>query len=304
MSQSRRTFPEFYKPQSGPVVSFELFPPKTDAAYENLRQILPELARLKPDFFTVTYGAMGTTQERTLEIASFVQKEFGIPTACHLTCVGASRTQLAATIQQIHDAGIHNIVALRGDPPQGQTTFTPPADGLRNANELVALIRSVEKERRLGPFGIAVAGYPEKHLEAPSLDADIANLKRKTDAGADIVLSQLFYDNSKYFDFLDKARRAGVQQPVLPGLLPVLSMKQILRITSLCGACLPDYLKAELEITGDDTEKAEEIGVRQCVSQARELLQRGAPGIHFYVLNKASHMTRIMRALFPERLGM
>lgn len=302
VATQQRTFGEFYRTRTGPVVSFELFPPKTDQAYESLRTTLPDLAKLNPDFITVTYGAMGSTQERTLEIASMVQKQ-GIPAACHLTCVGASRPQLTEIIQQIHRAGIRNIVALRGDPPQGQTSFTAPADGLGHANELVSHIRTVEREANLSPFGLAVAGYPEKHAEAPSLEADIENLKRKVDAGADIVVTQLFYDNARYFEFVDKARALGISIPIVPGLLPVVSAKQILRITSMCGACLPEGLKAELETTGDDAEKAEEIGVRQCVAQARELLQRGAPGIHFYVLNKSAHMRRIIRQLFPERVG-
>jgi methylenetetrahydrofolate reductase (NADPH) len=292
--KKRLNFANFLQKKQGPLISFELFPPKTDAAYENLQQILPDLIQLRPDFMTVTYGALGTTRERTLEIASGIQKKFSVPTACHLTCVGSSRADLAQILRDIHDAGIRNIVALRGDPPKGETAFVAPKDGFANANELVAFIRETEKNENLGPFGIAVAGYPEKHVEAPDPVIDLANLKRKVDAGADCVVTQLFYDNQYYFKFVRDARALGINVPIIPGLLPVLSAKQVLRITSMCGSCLPSRLQSELESAGEDTAKAEEIGVRQCVAQASELLDQGAPGIHFYVLNKSSHMLKIM----------
>ena len=261
---------------------------------ENLQQILPDLVRLRPDFMTVTYGALGSTQERTLEIATSIQNKFKLPTACHLTCVGSSRTALDAILDQIHDAGIRNIVALRGDPPKGETEFVAPKDGYSNANELVAHIRAREKTGRIGPMGIAVAGYPEKHIEAPDLETDLRNLKRKVDAGADCVVTQLFYDNRHYFNFVKSARALGITVPIVPGLLPILSAKQVLRITSMCGSCLPADLQRELETAGEDAAKSEEIGVKRCIAQATELIEKGAPGIHFYVLNKSSHMMRIM----------
>lgn len=261
---------------------------------ENLQAILPDLVSLRPDFMTVTYGALGSTQERTLEIASGIQGRFGLSTACHLTCVGSSRNQLDGILDEIHKAGIRNIVALRGDPPKGETTFTPPVDGLAHANELVAHIRDFEKRRGIEPFGIAVAGYPEKHLEAPDLQTDLLNLKRKVEAGADCVVTQLFYDNRKYFEFVRMARALGITIPIVPGLLPILSAKQVLRITSMCGTCLPPDLHSELESAGEDPARSEEIGVRRCIAQATELLDQGAPGIHFYVLNKSSHMMKIM----------
>jgi methylenetetrahydrofolate reductase (NADPH) len=285
---------DLYKNPAKPAISFELFPPKTDAAMEHLQQIMPDLVRLRPDYMTVTYGALGSTQERTLEIATGIQAKFKLPTACHLTCVGASRTQLDAILDQIHDSGIRNIVALRGDPPKGETTFVPPKDGYAHANELVAHIRNREKSGRIGPMGIAVAGYPEKHIEAPDLPTDLRNLKRKVDAGADCVITQLFYDNQQYFDFVKAARALGITVPIVPGLLPILSAKQVMRITSMCGSCLPTDLQRDLEAVGDDPVKSEEIGVRRCIAQATELIEKGAPGIHFYVLNKSSHMIRIM----------
>ncbi|MGN6385445.1 MAG: methylenetetrahydrofolate reductase [NAD(P)H] [Verrucomicrobiota bacterium] len=288
------TFRDFYSDPAKPAISFELFPPKTDAAMASLQQALPELVRLRPDFFTVTYGALGSTQERTLEIATHLQNDYKLRTACHLTCVGSSRSDLDTILDQINAAGIRNIVALRGDPPKGQENFVAPADGYSNANELVGHIRAREKAGKIGPMGIAVAGYPEKHVEAPNMETDLQNLKRKVDAGADCIVTQLFYDNRVYFNFVKAARDLGITVPIVPGLLPVLSAKQVLRITSMCGSCLPPELQAELEAVGDDPVKSEEIGVRRCIAQATELIEKGAPGIHFYVLNKSSHMTRIM----------
>lgn len=288
------TFGEVYAAARGPVISFEVFPPKTDAAMQHLEQVLPDIVRLRPDFMTVTYGALGSTQERTLEIASKIQNQYKVPTACHLTCVGSTRSDLDAILRRIHEAGIQNIVALRGDPPAGETKFVAPKDGLGHANELVEFIRAGEKSGHFGPMGIAVAGYPEKHVEAPDLQTDLANLKRKVDAGADCVVTQLFYDNRHYFNFVKMARDIGITVPIIPGLLPILSAKQVMRITSICGSCLPEGLKRDLEAAGEDPVKSEEIGVKQCIAQATELLEKGAPGIHFYVLNKSSHMMRIM----------
>ena len=285
--------PDFYNRGKKPIISFEVFPPKTDPAYDHLRSILPELVSLKPDYMTVTYGAFGSTRGRTLEIASMIQKDFGIPTACHLTCVGSSRDDINKILDEIQSAGIQNIVALRGDPPSGEMAFVKPADGFGNANELVAHIRS----RHANKFGIAVAGYPEKHVEAPNMQTDLANLARKVKAGADAVITQLFYNNADFFKFADSARALGVNVPIIPGLLPILSAKQIVRILGLCGSCLPDGLRKDLDAAGEDAQKAEEIGIRQCVTQARELIARGVPGIHFYGLNKSAHMTRIMREL-------
>jgi methylenetetrahydrofolate reductase (NADPH) len=288
------TFGEYYAQTAKPVISFEVFPPKTEAAMQNLREVLPDLVSLRPDFMTVTYGALGSTRDRTLEIASSIQNGFSVPTACHLTCVGSSRSDLDQILEQIYSAGIRNIVALRGDPPKGEATFVPPADGYSNANQLVAHIRQWQKTKGIKDLGIAVAGYPEKHIEAPDLATDLQNLKRKVEAGADCVITQLFYDNRQYFRFVTAARELGITIPIVPGLLPVLSAKQVLRITSMCGSCLPPDLQQELEQAGEDAAKAEEIGVKRCIAQASELIENGAPGIHFYVLNKSSHMMRIM----------
>jgi methylenetetrahydrofolate reductase (NADPH) len=285
-----------------PVISFEIFPPKTEKGMENLDNVLGELAGLGPDFITVTYGAMGSTRERTLEIASLIKNRFGVETACHLTCVGASGSELDRMLNQIYEAGIENIVAIRGDRPAGVAEFVPPSDGYKYGYELVGHIRRFE-EKTLGRryFGIAVGGYPEKHTEAPDMDTDIKNLKLKVDAGADIVITQLFFDNRLYFDFTERARSHGIKTPIVPGLMPILSVRQIERITSMCGATIPQGLKMRLDACKDDDEKARAVGIAQCIDQSKELLARGVPGIHYYVLNKSDHMKEIMGALPVDR---
>lgn len=290
-------FPEYFKDGGKPITSFEIFPPKTDKGMEPLLEIIPELVALGPDYITVTYGAMGSTQHRTLEIASLIKNVYKMETACHLTCVGASRNELDEILRRISDSSIRNIVALRGDPPQGDKTFTPPSDGYAHANQLVEHIRLLESEKGQEPFGIAVAGYPEKHIEAPSMEIDIANLKRKVEAGGDIIITQLFFDNKFFFNFVERARTAGITVPIIPGLMPILSVKQIKRITSMCGSSIPHELQLELESAADDDEKASEIGIRQCIRQAKDLLSHGVSGIHFYVLNKSTHIRRITEAL-------
>jgi methylenetetrahydrofolate reductase (NADPH) len=289
--------PEFYKDNLKPMISFEIFPPKTNKGMENLQIIIPELISLKPDFITVTYGALGSTQERTLEIASKIKNHYNMETACHLTCVGASRTQLDYIIKRIYEANIRNIVALRGDAPQGEEKFIPPPDGLSHAHELVKHIRQFEKKEGIEKFGIAVAGYPEKHLEAESMEKDIANLGLKIEAGADVIITQLFFENKFFFNFIKKVREAGIDVPIIPGLMPVLSVRQIQHITSMCGSTIPPKLQSELNLAVDDDDKAQEIGVRQCISQAKDLIASGVKGIHFYVLNKTTHMRRIMEAI-------
>ncbi|KRT65485.1 MAG: 5,10-methylenetetrahydrofolate reductase [Candidatus Dadabacteria bacterium CSP1-2] len=290
-------FPEYFKDGGKPIISFEIFPPKTDKGMGPLLEIIPELVALGPDYITVTYGAMGSTQHRTLEIASLIKNVYKMETACHLTCVGASRNELDEILRRISDSSIRNIVALRGDPPQGDKTFIPPSDGYAHANQLVEHIRRLESEKGQEPFGIAVAGYPEKHIEAPSMEIDIANLKRKVEAGGDIIITQLFFDNEFFFNFVERARTAGITVPIIPGLMPILSVKQIKRITSMCGSSIPHELQLELESAADDDEKASEIGIRQCIRQAKDLLSHGVSGIHFYVLNKSTHIRKIIEAL-------
>jgi methylenetetrahydrofolate reductase (NADPH) len=289
--------PEFYKENLKPIISFEIFPPKTERGMENLQIIIPELISLKPDFMTVTYGALGSTRERTLEIASEIKNHYKMETACHLTCVGASRTELDYIIKRIYEANIRNIVALRGDPPQGEEAFVLPTDGLSHAHQLVKQIREFEKKEGCEKFGIAVAGYPEKHLEAESMEKDIANLGLKIEAGADVIITQLFFENRFFFNFEKKVREAGINVPIIPGLMPIISVRQIQRITSMCGSSIPPTLQSELNLAVDDDERAEEIGVLQCISQAKDLIANGVKGIHFYVLNKTTHIREIMKAI-------
>ena len=289
-------FPDYFEEGNGPVVTFEVYPPKTPRGMRNLRRrILPELVELNPRCITVTYGAMGTTQDKTLDIATLIRDEFGLDSAHHLTCVGASRDEIEETIGRIGGASVTNIVALRGDPPEGNDDFTPPPDGFAHANELVTHIRKIQPSD--APFGVAVAGYPEKHLQAENLETDLANLKRKVDAGADIIITQLFYKNDSFLRFRDQAQKAGITIPIVPGLMPIQSAGQIQRITSMCGATIPDDLQTQLDGAIDDDERAEQIGIEKCVAQASELLESGVPGIHFYVLNKSHHMGDILDAV-------
>jgi methylenetetrahydrofolate reductase (NADPH) len=272
-------------------LSFELFPPKTPAGEASLYAAVEDLTRFRPDFFTCTYGAGGSTRDKTLEIVARVKQQFGLPVASHLTCVGSTVDQLRSYLREAGDRGIDYIVALRGDPPRGETSFTPVAGGLRYANELVNLIRGEFQN-----FGIAVAGYPEVHQEAPSAEHDLANLKRKVDAGADVVLTQLYYDNADYFRFVDRCREAGIKIPIVPGILPVTNLAQIQRITSLCKACLPESFVAELG-RKDDADWQFQVGVDFATRQVAELLSRGAPGVHFYVLNKSAATARVLEGV-------
>lgn len=285
-------FSDFYS-DGRPAISFELFPPRTDRTLEELEERLPRLIDLGPSFMTVTYGALGSTRDRTLEIASKILVEYGMEIAHHLTCVGSSRDEITTILEDIRSSGIENIVALRGDPPRGETEFTPPEDGYGHGNELVDHIS------RFGGFSVAVAGYPEKHLEAPDFETDLRNLKRKVDSGADGVITQLFYDNNDFFSFVDMCKEAGIEQPIVPGLMPILNVQQIKRITEMCGASIPDGLMRQLEDAEDDEERVHQIGISHTADQALELLDQGVPGIHFYVLNRHFHIAEIMDRIQP-----
>jgi methylenetetrahydrofolate reductase (NADPH) len=270
------------------VLSFELFPPKTDAGLAELMRNVEELNEHEPDFFTCTYGAGGSTQDKTLSIAAEVRSSLHIPVASHLTCVGSTREQLRAYLTDARARGVDYIVALRGDPPKGEVEFKAVEGGLSYANELVEMIRAEFPE-----FGILVAGYPEVHQEAPDAKTDLENLVRKVDAGADAIVTQLFYDNDDFFRFRDDCVKAGIQVPVIPGLLPVLSLKQVQRIASLCKASLPDDFVAKLE-KSDSPQAQFEVGVEHSIKQTQGLLDAGVPGIHYYVLNKATATNQIV----------
>jgi methylenetetrahydrofolate reductase (NADPH) len=273
------------------VLSFELFPPKTDAAVLDLMNTVRELSVHSPDFFTCTYGAGGSTRDRTLSIAAQIRENLQIPVASHLTCVGSTRQQLREYLTAAREKNIDYIVALRGDPPKGESYFTAVDGGLRYANELVALIREEFPE-----FGIAVAGYPEVHQEASDAQSDMSNLLQKVRAGADVVVTQLFYDNDDFFRFRDNCQAAGIDVPIVPGLLPVLNLNQVKRIASMCKARLPDTFVEVLE-RKDDPDWQFQAGVDHATRQAQGLIDAGVPGIHFYVLNKSTATTQILSNL-------
>ncbi|MCY2979786.1 MAG: methylenetetrahydrofolate reductase [NAD(P)H] [Planctomycetota bacterium] len=271
-------------------LSFELFPPKTDEGVDLLMHTVGELIEFSPDFFTCTYGAGGSTRDRTLQILKAVKDEYQIPVASHLTCVGTTVDQLRDYLNTAIAQGTDYIVALRGDPPKGQAEFQQTLGGLKYANELVSLIRTEFPE-----LGIAVAGYPEVHQEAPSAEVDLENLKRKVDAGADIIVTQLFYINEDYFRFRDKCNSAGIHIPIVPGILPVTNLAQIKRIASMCKANLPDSFLSRLG-ESDEADWQFSAGVEFAQRQVAELLNDGVPGIHFYVLNKSQATAEVLKA--------
>jgi methylenetetrahydrofolate reductase (NADPH) len=278
-----------------PVFSFEFFPPKDDVATAALMDVAHQLHDLRPDFISVTYGAGGSTRTRTLELVTRIKSEVGIETMAHLTCVGHSRAEIRGLLGELAEKGVENILALRGDPPRGETEFKPHPDGFRYANELA------EEVARSGDFCFGVAGYPEKHIEAPSLEIDLHNLKRKVDAGASFVVTQLFFMNESYFEFVQKARALGIACPIIPGIMPITNFAQIQRFAKLCGAMLPPLLVAELAAVQQDPEAVARIGIGYAASQCRELLNKGAPGIHFYTLNKSRATREILESLHDVR---
>jgi methylenetetrahydrofolate reductase (NADPH) len=285
----------------GPLFSFEFFPPKDDAAAAQLVATIADLKLLKPHFVSVTYGAGGSTRIKTLELVARIKNEIGIEAMAHLTCVGHSKAEIRAILEDLTGRGIENVLALRGDPPRGETSFKPHPDGYHHANELA------EEVARRG-FCFGVAGYPEKHPEAPSLEVDLQNLKRKVDTGASFVTTQLFFQNTYYFDFVARARAIGIRVPIFPGIMPVTNYSQIQRFTALCGATLPQSLEKELKAAQGDLDAVTRIGIRHAAHQCEELLNKGAPGIHFYTLNKSRATGEILQHLrtlrTPSRPGL
>ncbi len=274
-----------------PALSFELFPPKTEKGEQTLFGHVAELMKFEPAYITCTYGAGGSTRDKTLEIVAGVYDRFGVSVATHLTCVGSTVDDLRRYLTKAASRGIENVVALRGDPPRGDDHFKPAAGGLKYANELVELI-----DREFPELGIAVAGYPETHLEAVSPLDDLKNLRRKVDAGADVVLTQVFYDNEVFFRFRDHCNRLGISVPIIPGILPATSFAQVRRITSMCGTRLPESFASQLK--EDDDEAAQfAAGVRLATTQVQQLIDAGARGIHFYVLNKSQATAQVLRSV-------
>jgi methylenetetrahydrofolate reductase (NADPH) len=274
-----------------PTFSFEFFPPKTEEGERNLYNALAELKPLEPAYVSVTYGAGGSTRDKTIEIVSRIKQEYGLEAMAHFTCVGATVDQLRDTLDEMREVGIDNVLALRGDPPAGQEEWVKTEGGLEYSRELVDLIR------RDYPFTIGAACFPETHIHASSAEDDLRYLKAKVDAGAAFLITQLFFDNAVYEDFVARARAIGIDVPIIPGILPITNIAQLKRITGMCGASIPDGLMRELELRADEPEAVLDFGVAYATLQCAELLAKGAPGIHFYTLNRSPATRAILGAL-------
>jgi len=275
----------------GPVFSFEFFPPKTEAGEQNLYTALSELRTLDPAFVSVTYGAGGSSREKTIEIVKRIKDEFGLEAMAHFTCVGATVAELKATLDEMRAAGIDNVLALRGDPPEGEEQWSKTEGGLEYSRELVQLIDGDY------PFAIGAACFPETHIHAESAESDLRYLAEKVQAGVDFLVTQMFFDNDFYFDFLTRARAAGVQVPIVPGIMPITRVGQVERMAQMCGSSIPAGLAVELQARGDDPEAVLDFGVAYATLQCAELLAAGAPGIHFYTLNRSPATRAILSAL-------
>jgi len=275
-----------------PLISCEFFPPKTDKGEENLWNCLNELRSINPAYISVTYGAGGTTQDRTKGIVTRIKDETGLSPVAHLTCVGASKEQLAELLADYRAAGIENILALRGDAPEGMDHFEAVAGGFSHATDLIAFLREQ------GDFSIACATYPEGHPESKGGVADdIRYLKIKQDNGADAAVTQYFFDNDTFFRFRDDCRAAGITLPIIPGIMPIGNFDQIVRFSAMCGAGIPDWLREQMEPIKDDLEAVKALGIDLAAKQCRELLQAGVPGLHFYTLNKSESTIAIRNQL-------
>lgn len=273
------------------VVSFELFPPKKDDAVEKLYTTVEDIREINPDYISVTYGAGGSTQEKTFDIVSNIKKRYNIETVSHLTCVNATKETIGTFLTRLKEQNIENILALRGDPPEGQDNFSKTIGGFEYASELTEYIHSH------GQWSIAVAGYPEGHQDSQTLEEDVSFLKVKVDKGADVILTQLFYDNNDFYTFMDLCTKKGIEIPIVPGIFPILTYKSIKKITSLCGSKIPKQLDSQIEKHQNDQKAVEQIGIEYAVKQCEELLQYGVKGIHFYTMNKSHHIKQIYRAI-------
>lgn len=274
-----------------PCFSFEFFPPKDDDGFERLREAIGSLRELKPTYVSVTYGAGGSTRRKTVELVSHIREKYGIEAMAHLTCVGASRAEVFAVLECLDEACVENVLALRGDPPRGEDKFKPHPEGFEHANELAAFAK------RYFDFCIGGACYPECHIESQNLEAELLHLKYKIRDGCQFLITQLFFDNQKYFDFVGRARAAGIGVPIIPGIMPITNVGQIERFTEMCGATIPETLMTELHKLRDDHHAVLSLGVAHATAQCLELLHRGAPGIHFYTLNKSPATRTILTAL-------
>jgi methylenetetrahydrofolate reductase (NADPH) len=281
--------------QKRPCISFEFFPPRTDEGVENLLRTIRSLGALSPGFVSVTYGAGGSNRARAVEVVMRIKRELAIEPMAHVTCVGHSAEDLRALFTELHAAGIENIMALRGDPPKGTEAFVAASGGFRYATDLVRLLDAEFS------FSIGAAGYPETHLEAASVEADIANAVRKVRAGAEFLVTQLFFDNEAYFRYVERLRDEGVNVPVLPGIMPITNYDAISRMTKMTGASIPSRLLDELEARKDEPDAVADLGVAYTTLQCQNLLARGAPGLHFYTLNKSPATRAVVSALIATR---
>jgi len=273
-----------------PVISFEFFPPKTEEGDRNLlEKTIPTLLETKPDYCSVTYGAGGSTREKTLMIVDRIQKEHGLTAVAHLTCVSATKDEIRALLEQIRSLGVKNVLALRGDPPGGGA-FTMTPGGFEYSNQLVEFIREFDH------FSIGVAGFPEGHIACKQgKQVDWGYLKNKIDAGADYVLTQLFFDNADFYEFRDFLVKQGVKIPLVPGIVPILNANQIKKFTAMCGSRIPAALGAKLDEIGDDEAAATAFGIEYATKQCEDLLRNGAPGVHFYTLNKSHSTIQVLK---------
>jgi methylenetetrahydrofolate reductase (NADPH) len=283
-----------------PFLSLEFFPPKDRAQWPGFFDVARQLRDLGPLFCSVTYGAGGSTQHNTLEIVTRMKQEYGLEPLAHLTCVGADRARIGSFLSGLAQAGVENVLALRGDPPRGESTFTPDSEEFQHGSDLVSFIRQDFSELSIG-----VAGYPEKHPEAPSLEDDLERLRHKVACGADFIITQLFFDNDRYFDFVARARAAGIGVPIIPGILPVQNLGALQRMLTFCGASVPEGYMRDLEhvhkVYGESGVRG--LGLGYAKSQIRNLLDRGAPGVHLYTLNKADTCLDIWKD-FSRRDGL
>jgi methylenetetrahydrofolate reductase (NADPH) len=275
-----------------PVISFEFFPPKTPDGDKNLlEKTIPALMQAKPDYCSVTYGAGGSTRDKTLMIVDRIQKQHGLTAVAHLTCVSATKEEIRNLLEQIRSLGVRNVLALRGDPPGGGA-FTMTPGGFEYSNQLVEFIREFDH------FSIGVAGFPEGHIACKAgKHVDWGYLKNKIAAGADYVLTQLFFDNADFYEFRDHLRKEGVKVPLVPGIVPILNANQIKRFTAMCGSRIPAPLAAKLDAIGDDEAAATEFGIEYATRQCEDLIRNGVPGIHFYTLNKSHSTVRVLKNL-------
>ncbi len=274
-----------------PSFSFEFFPPKTEEGSSHLLETIESLKDLRPTYVSVTYGAGGSTRDLTIDLVRRIQQDFGIETMAHLTCVGSNREEIREVVDRLAGSGIQNVLALRGDPPKGQSAFSAVEGGFRHASELAAFLRE--------NWNLCVGGacYPEGHTEAVSLEADISHLRHKVEAGAEFLVTQLFFDNQRYFDFVRRVREAGIGVPIVPGLMPITNVDQVERFTKMCGASIPEPLLSELQRLRDRPEAVLSLGVAHATAQCLDLLAKGAHGVHFYTLNKSAATRTILTAL-------